>query len=148
MLTLYFFNLKGLWKFTFEVWFLFQTMESMNGGKLFSSAYLMDLGGCITTLRYCAGWADKIQGRTIPIGKELWEAARGGGRCEKITVRLYYSKPSFVKMSTEMAVLFSPWLWDNAALNWGVLLRFITWLFNIVSPWSHRKYQYGYVRQF
>uniref|UniRef100_A0A9L0TN18 aldehyde dehydrogenase (NAD(+)) n=1 Tax=Equus caballus TaxID=9796 RepID=A0A9L0TN18_HORSE len=42
------------------------TMESMNGGKLFSNAYLMDLGGCLKTLRYCAGWADKIQGRTIP----------------------------------------------------------------------------------
>ncbi|TKC36184.1 hypothetical protein EI555_004384, partial [Monodon monoceros] len=47
---------------------LLATMESMNGGKLFSNAYLMDLGGCIKTLRYCAGWADKIQGRTIPIG--------------------------------------------------------------------------------
>ncbi|KAJ7335543.1 hypothetical protein JRQ81_013484 [Phrynocephalus forsythii] len=43
------------------------TMESINGGKLFPNAYLMDLGGCINTLRYCAGWADKIQGRTIPI---------------------------------------------------------------------------------
>lgn len=53
-------------------------MESMNGGKLFANAYLMDLGGCIKTLRYCAGWADKIQGRTIPIGKELWETQRMG----------------------------------------------------------------------
>ncbi|XP_008591545.1 PREDICTED: aldehyde dehydrogenase, cytosolic 2 [Galeopterus variegatus] len=47
---------------------LLATMESMNGGKLFSNAYLMDLGGCIKTLRYCAGWADKIHGRTIPAG--------------------------------------------------------------------------------
>lgn len=43
-------------------------MESIDGGKLFSSSFLMDLGACIKTLRYCAGWADKIQGRTIPMG--------------------------------------------------------------------------------
>ncbi|KAK2119511.1 hypothetical protein P7K49_000897 [Saguinus oedipus] len=47
---------------------LLATMESMNGGKLYSDAYLNDLAGCIKTLRYCAGWADKIQGRTIPTG--------------------------------------------------------------------------------
>ncbi|XP_032068388.1 retinal dehydrogenase 1 isoform X4 [Thamnophis elegans] len=46
---------------------LLATMESLNGGKVFSHAYLMDLGGCINTLRYFAGWADKIQGRTIPM---------------------------------------------------------------------------------
>lgn len=44
-------------------------MESMNGGKLFSTAYMMDLGGCIKTLHYCAGWADKVQDRTVPAGK-------------------------------------------------------------------------------
>ncbi|XP_053151341.1 aldehyde dehydrogenase 1A1 [Hemicordylus capensis] len=46
---------------------LLATMESINGGKLFANSYLMDLGACINTLRYCAGWADKIQGRTIPM---------------------------------------------------------------------------------
>ncbi|XP_058025820.1 aldehyde dehydrogenase 1A1 isoform X2 [Ahaetulla prasina] len=46
---------------------LLATMESLDGGKVFSNAYLMDLGGCINTLRYFAGWADKIQGRTIPM---------------------------------------------------------------------------------
>ncbi|XP_044121824.1 retinal dehydrogenase 1 isoform X1 [Neovison vison] len=55
---------------------LLATMESMNGGKLFSSSYLMDLGGCITTLRYCAGWADKIQGRTIPIDGNFFTYTR------------------------------------------------------------------------
>uniref|UniRef100_A0A7N5JK49 aldehyde dehydrogenase (NAD(+)) n=2 Tax=Ailuropoda melanoleuca TaxID=9646 RepID=A0A7N5JK49_AILME len=48
----------------------------MNGGKLFSSSYLMDLGGCITVLRYCAGWADKIQGRTIPIDGNFFTYTR------------------------------------------------------------------------
>lgn len=46
-------------------------MEAIDGGKLFSTAYLMDLGACIKTLRYCAGWADKIQGRTIPMGEQF-----------------------------------------------------------------------------
>lgn len=55
---------------------LLATMESMNGGKLFANAYLMDLGGCIKTLRYCAGWADKIQGRTIPIDGDFFTYTR------------------------------------------------------------------------
>lgn len=46
---------------------LLATMESLNGGKLFANSYLMDLSGCLNTLRYCAGWADKVQGRTIPM---------------------------------------------------------------------------------
>lgn len=75
-------------------------MESMNGGKLFSNAYLMDLGGCLKTLRYCAGWADKIQGRTIPSGKQLWEAP-GLGMGEEIAIVLINSKLSLLKMSTK-----------------------------------------------
>ena len=55
-------------------------MESINGGKLFSNSYTLDLGGCVATLRYCAGWADKIHGRTIPVGEQLWETTRGEGR--------------------------------------------------------------------
>uniref|UniRef100_A0A8C2V6M2 aldehyde dehydrogenase (NAD(+)) n=1 Tax=Chinchilla lanigera TaxID=34839 RepID=A0A8C2V6M2_CHILA len=43
---------------------------------LFSNAYLMDLGGCIKTLYYCAGWADKIQGRTIPIDGDFFTYTR------------------------------------------------------------------------
>lgn len=56
-------------------------MEATNGGKLFATTYLMELGGCVKGLRYCAGWADKIQGRTIPSGEELWvtsELSRDG----------------------------------------------------------------------
>uniref|UniRef100_G1TNA5 aldehyde dehydrogenase (NAD(+)) n=1 Tax=Oryctolagus cuniculus TaxID=9986 RepID=G1TNA5_RABIT len=51
---------------------LLATMESLNAGKLFPNAYLMDLGGCIKTLRYCAGWADKIQGRTMPMDGDFF----------------------------------------------------------------------------
>lgn len=43
----------------------------MDTGKPFLQAYFIDLEGCIKTLRYYAGWADKIQGRTIPVGECL-----------------------------------------------------------------------------
>ncbi|XP_028351628.1 retinal dehydrogenase 2 isoform X2 [Physeter macrocephalus] len=42
------------------------TMESLNGGKPFLQAFYVDLQGVIKTLRYYAGWADKIHGMTIP----------------------------------------------------------------------------------
>lgn len=52
--------------------FLFpQTMESLNGGKPFLQAFYVDLQGVIKTLRYYAGWADKIHGMTIPVG--MWD---------------------------------------------------------------------------
>jgi len=58
----------------------------MDTGKPFLQAYFIDLEGCIKTLRYYAGWADKIQGKTIPVGKFLqtqfqsWDGIREGGR--------------------------------------------------------------------
>ncbi|XP_051854379.1 aldehyde dehydrogenase 1A1 [Antechinus flavipes] len=55
---------------------LLATIESVNGGKVFSNAYLMDLGGCVKILRYFASWADKIQGRTIPIDGKYFSYTR------------------------------------------------------------------------
>nr|XP_020865231.1 retinal dehydrogenase 1-like isoform X3 [Phascolarctos cinereus] len=52
---------------------LLATMESLNGGKIFAHAYLMDLGLSVNAIRYNASWADKIQGRTIPIGQTTHE---------------------------------------------------------------------------
>ncbi|KAJ8792844.1 hypothetical protein J1605_004029 [Eschrichtius robustus] len=46
------------------------TMESLNGGKPFLQAFYVDLQGVIKTLRYYAGWADKIHGMTIPVGEK------------------------------------------------------------------------------
>ncbi|KAM9375199.1 retinal dehydrogenase 2 isoform 2-T2 [Phaethornis superciliosus] len=43
------------------------TMESLNSGKPFLQAFYVDLQGVIKTLRYYAGWADKIHGMTIPV---------------------------------------------------------------------------------
>lgn len=57
----------------------FQTLETMDTGKPFLQAYFIDLEGCIKTLRYYAGWADKIQGRTIPVGKFLQTQCQSWG---------------------------------------------------------------------
>uniref|UniRef100_A0AAR2LTI6 Aldehyde dehydrogenase 1 family, member A3 n=1 Tax=Pygocentrus nattereri TaxID=42514 RepID=A0AAR2LTI6_PYGNA len=43
------------------------TMESMDSGKPFLQSFFIDLDGSIKTLRYYAGWADKIHGKTLPV---------------------------------------------------------------------------------
>jgi aldehyde dehydrogenase (NAD+) len=42
------------------------TLESLNSGKTITDAR-GDLGGVVNTLRYYAGWADKIEGKTVPV---------------------------------------------------------------------------------
>src|SRR5262245_16839813 len=42
------------------------TLESLNAGKTISDSR-GDLQGVVNTLRYYAGWADKIEGRTVPV---------------------------------------------------------------------------------
>ncbi|HKB40067.1 MAG TPA: aldehyde dehydrogenase family protein [Gemmataceae bacterium] len=42
------------------------TLESFNSGKTINDAR-GDLQGVVNTLRYYAGWADKIEGRTVPV---------------------------------------------------------------------------------
>jgi acyl-CoA reductase-like NAD-dependent aldehyde dehydrogenase len=43
-------------------------MEAIDNGKPISLATQLDLPNTIDTFRYYAGWADKIEGRTIPTG--------------------------------------------------------------------------------
>jgi len=45
-------------------------LESYNCGKTISDAK-GDIGGVVNTLRYYAGWADKIEGRTVPVRGEF-----------------------------------------------------------------------------
>ncbi|XP_023658979.1 aldehyde dehydrogenase 1A1 isoform X2 [Paramormyrops kingsleyae] len=52
------------------------TLEAIDSGKLFLTAYYADLIGTIKTLRYYAGWADKIQGKTIPVDGEYFTFTR------------------------------------------------------------------------
>lgn len=41
----------------------------MDTGKPFLQSFFVDLEGSIKTLRYYAGWADKIHGKTMPVGE-------------------------------------------------------------------------------
>lgn len=41
----------------------------MDNGKPYKDSYNIDLDLVMKTYRYYAGWADKIQGKTIPIGE-------------------------------------------------------------------------------
>ena len=43
-------------------------LEALDNGKPFGFAKAADINLVVRTLRYYAGWADKIQGQTIPIG--------------------------------------------------------------------------------
>ncbi|MGK7911302.1 MAG: aldehyde dehydrogenase family protein [Synechococcus sp.] len=51
-------------------------LESLDSGKLFSQARTVDLPLAIQCYRYFAGWADKIQGRTIPVGDPYFSYTR------------------------------------------------------------------------
>ena len=42
-------------------------LESLDNGKIYKSALNDDLAVTVDTLRYYAGWADKIHGKTLPI---------------------------------------------------------------------------------
>ncbi|XP_036391785.1 LOW QUALITY PROTEIN: retinal dehydrogenase 2-like [Megalops cyprinoides] len=52
------------------------TLEALNSGKPFLSAFHVDLQGTIKTLRYFAGWADKIHGLTIPMDGDYFSFTR------------------------------------------------------------------------
>lgn len=44
----------------------------MDSGKVFLMAYFVDLMATIKTLRYYGGWADKVHGKTIPVGERIY----------------------------------------------------------------------------
>jgi len=43
------------------------TLESVDSGAVYTLALKTHVGFSIDTLRYFAGWCDKVQGKTIPI---------------------------------------------------------------------------------
>ncbi|XP_068994682.1 aldehyde dehydrogenase 1A1-like [Embiotoca jacksoni] len=55
---------------------LLATLEALDCGKVFLMAYFVDLMATIKTLRYYAGWADKIHGKTIPVDGEYFTYTR------------------------------------------------------------------------
>ena len=48
---------------------VFQSLETLDNGKPFSDSFSIDLKLAIKCYRYYAGWADKVHGKTIPVGK-------------------------------------------------------------------------------
>ncbi|XP_034039915.1 aldehyde dehydrogenase family 1 member A3 [Thalassophryne amazonica] len=46
---------------------LLATLETLDTGKPFLQSFFVDLEGSIRTLRYYAGWADKINGKSLPV---------------------------------------------------------------------------------
>ncbi|KAM8960567.1 aldehyde dehydrogenase 1A1 [Pelodytes ibericus] len=55
---------------------ILSTLETIDAGKPFFSSYFADLPGAIKSLRYCAGWADKNTGRTIPMDGDYFSFTR------------------------------------------------------------------------
>ncbi|KAM9331104.1 aldehyde dehydrogenase 1A1-like [Gastrophryne carolinensis] len=55
---------------------ILSTMESIDAGKAFASSYYGDIPSSIAVIRYYAGWADKNQGRTVPIDGDYFAYTR------------------------------------------------------------------------
>jgi len=51
-------------------------LETLDGGKPYSDSFNVDLHLVIKCFRYYAGWADKIQGKTIPIDGQYFSYTR------------------------------------------------------------------------
>jgi aldehyde dehydrogenase (NAD+) len=51
-------------------------LESLDNGKPYHVARAADLGLSIATYRYYAGWADKVQGRTVPVAGNYFTYTR------------------------------------------------------------------------
>ena len=51
-------------------------LESLDNGKPYSVAKAADLGLSIASYRYYAGWADKVQGKTIPVAGNYFSYTR------------------------------------------------------------------------
>lgn len=45
-----------------------QSLETLDNGKPFRNS-VGDIMFAIKVIRYYAGWADKVQGKTIPVGR-------------------------------------------------------------------------------
>lgn len=50
---------------------LLATLETMDTGKPFLQSFFIDLDGSIKTLRYYAGWTDKVHGKTMPVDESF-----------------------------------------------------------------------------
>ena len=62
-------NYFGVPSFTIvTVIFIFQSLETLDNGKPYRNSFFGDMMFSLKVMRYYAGWADKWQGRTCPVG--------------------------------------------------------------------------------
>ena len=66
---------------------MFQSLETLDNGKPYTSA-LGDINFAIKVIRYYAGWADKIQGKTIPAGNNKNSHKYRGKYDYQITIKI------------------------------------------------------------
>ncbi|KAK0412750.1 hypothetical protein QR680_006383 [Steinernema hermaphroditum] len=52
------------------------SLESLDNGKPYTNSYMIDTVHAIDAIRYYAGWADKIQGKTIPVAGDFFTYTR------------------------------------------------------------------------
>jgi len=52
------------------------SLETLDNGKPYSNSWAVDIPAVVSCLRYYAGWADKIHGKTIPIDGEYFSFTR------------------------------------------------------------------------
>ncbi|XKL59088.1 hypothetical protein PGB90_000104 [Kerria lacca] len=52
------------------------SLETLDNGKPYTHSYAFDMEGTINVLRYCAGWADKIHGKVIPMDGDVFAYTR------------------------------------------------------------------------
>ena len=51
-------------------------LEALDNGKPYNIALNVDVPGTIACLRYYAGWADKIHGKTLPVKGDFFSYTR------------------------------------------------------------------------
>lgn len=54
-----------------HVRFAVEEAKSFDLGKTFDVALALDVEGSIGVIRYFAGWADKLTGKTIEVGRHM-----------------------------------------------------------------------------
>nr|XP_054751537.1 aldehyde dehydrogenase, mitochondrial-like [Lytechinus pictus] len=52
------------------------SLETLDNGKPYQDSFTIDVPGSVATLRYYAGWADKIEGKTIPVDGDFMTYTR------------------------------------------------------------------------
>uniref|UniRef100_A0A8C7H6J1 aldehyde dehydrogenase (NAD(+)) n=1 Tax=Oncorhynchus kisutch TaxID=8019 RepID=A0A8C7H6J1_ONCKI len=99
-------------------------LETLDNGKPYAVSYSVDVPMVVKCLRYCAGWADKWEGKTIPIDGDFFcytrhepigvcgqiipvghliQQASGSSNLKKVTLELGGKSPNIIMSDANMA---------------------------------------------